>query len=934
MAKLTDSILNRLKRVLASPQKSTSSEAPPRSTPDETQADASKLFQRAREHHARLQFEEAEALYRGLLQKYPKDFDLLHLLGMLLGQKGDFQAALDLVKKALAVEPRNTAALVTLGNCYRAMGQLEEALAIYDQSLAINPKNVTALENRSPTLHALKRPEQALASYDALLAITPDNADALTARGELLRDLNRPVEALVNFESAARLKHDAITHFNCANAYAALDKHEQAILSYNNALELEPGNADILSNRGESLRLVCRYEDAVASIEQALQNIPNHEGALINHGLALRDMGRHEKSLASFDKAIAQNSKLAIAHYGRGTVLTALERFDDALTSHKRALSLHPKSATFLAGLALALRGLNRHTEALSTADQALAIESNHATALVCRALSLSDLQQHEQALLAIDRALALEPDNADAHNNRGVILNKLRRPQDALASFEKALAIDPRRVSSLINRADALSYLKQPDSAFRDYSKIAELDPDYPYIEGYLLRSSMACCDWRGFDTLLGKLTARVSRGERSTQPFHCIGAVTSARLHRQIAEIYVTDKAPGSNTTSTQRIQRNSKIRLGYVAGEFRQHATSVLTVELFERHNRDAFEVVAFDNGWDDGSPMRKRLVKAFDNIVDVSRLNDEDAACAVLDHGIDVLVDLNGHVGRNRTGIFRLRAAPVQVNWLGYPGTMGAAYMDYIIADPILIPEKFADAYTEKIVRLPDSYQINDSQRVMSSRIPTRAEAGLPDSAFVFCCFNDNYKITPEIFGVWMKLLRHVDGSVLWLYDGGTAALRNLRAHAAACAVNPARLIAAPPLPLAEHLARHCLADLFLDTLPCNAHTTASDALWAGLPLVTCTGETFASRVAASLLHATGLPELVTENIADYEALALKLASTPALLSEYRRRLADNRTNCPLFDSGRFTRHIESAYVTMHERSARGLAPKGFDVTAIQ
>jgi predicted O-linked N-acetylglucosamine transferase (SPINDLY family) len=349
-----------------------------------------------------------------------------------------------------------------------------------------------------------------------------------------------------------------------------------------------------------------------------------------------------------------------------------------------------------------------------------------------------------------------------------------------------------------------------------------------------------------------------------------------------------------------------------------------------EIFERHDRSRFEVTAFSFGPEKQDAMRARVSKAFERFVDVRGLQDAGVAALARKLSVDIAVDLKGHTEDARPGIFAQRAAPVQVAYLGYPGTMGAGYMDYIIADATVIPEAHKEHYTEKVVWLPDSYQANDSTRPISSRTYSRGLEGLPETGFVFCCFNANYKFLPGTFDAWMRILKHVQGSVLWLIEDNAEAVANLRKEAVRRGVDAGRLVFAGRLPQAEHLARQRLADLFLDTLPCNAHTTTSDALWAGLPVLTRSGETFAGRVAASLLKAVGLPELVVATQEAYEALAIALASDPARLAAIRRKLSAARLTSPLFDAARFAHNIEAAYVAMHERHLAGALPDHFAV----
>jgi predicted O-linked N-acetylglucosamine transferase (SPINDLY family) len=365
--------------------------------------------------------------------------------------------------------------------------------------------------------------------------------------------------------------------------------------------------------------------------------------------------------------------------------------------------------------------------------------------------------------------------------------------------------------------------------------------------------------------------------------------------------------------------------RIRIGYLSGEFREQATSFLIIGLLEGHNKSAFEVFGFDNGWDDRSATRERIVGALDTIVPIRNLSDASAVDLIRRCQIDILVNLNGYFGEERTAIFARRPAPIQVNYLGFPGTLGTTYMDYIVADECVIPPDHRHFYDEKVVYLPWSYQANDSRKVIGQKIPGRAECGLPLNAFVFCCFNNCYKITPPVFDAWMKVLGHVEGSVLWLLSDSPAAETNLKKEASSRGIDANRLIFAERFPLPDHLARHQLADLFLDTLPHNAHTTASDALWAGLPVLTRIGETFAGRVAASLLRAVGLPELITRTGEEYEQLAITLATHPDKLAMLRAKLAQNRLTTPLFDTGSFTRKLESAYELMYERQRANLPP---------
>ena len=515
--------------------------------------------------------------------------------------------------------------------------------------------------------------------------------------------------------------------------------------------------------------------------------------------------------------------------------------------------------------------------------------------------------------------------------SNRGTALRKLKRFDEALSCYDAALALKPDYADASYNRGFVLQELKRFDEALACYDKACLLQPDHPHgLTGAILCVNKLC-DWARKADLTDDVIAHITERRSIIDPFVLLGCSSDPLLQRQCAENFAAKFALHTRPSWTGAARGDTRrVRIAYLSADFYQHATSYLMAELIERHDRSQFDVIAISFGADDGSDMRKRLVTAFDRFVDVREMSDEAAAMLLRDLRVDIAVDLKGYTQDARLGILAHRPAPVQASYLGYPGTLGAPFIDYIIADKTVAPFEHQPFYTEKIIHLPDCYQVNDTKRLIAERTPTRQEAGLPEEGFVFCCFNQSWKITPDVFSVWMRLLHAVDGSVLWLFQDNEKTERNLRSEAQARGVDPARLVFAELQPIEKHLARHRLADLFLDTLPCNAHTTASDALWAGLPIVTQLGEFFAGRVAASLLYAIGLPELVTHNSTDYEGLALRLAKHPGLLQDYQKRLHANRLTHPLFDTDRFRSHIERAYLQMWEIWQRGEAPRSFAI----
>jgi predicted O-linked N-acetylglucosamine transferase (SPINDLY family) len=538
-------------------------------------------------------------------------------------------------------------------------------------------------------------------------------------------------------------------------------------------------------------------------------------------------------------------------------------------------------------------------------------------------------LQTHrtEDGVALIRHAIALNARVAEAHGNLGNGLRELRRFEEALACFDRAIALRPDSAEAHRDRATTLQNLGRYEEALASYEQAMALRPGLDFLQGMVAHGRMMMCDWRRVQRDTMALAASIVRGDRAAMPFAVAALTGSPALQRQAAEIFVRAKYPG-NPSMPRRSPRspNGKLRIGYFSADFYNHATAYLMAEVLERHDRGAFEITAFSFGPDASDEMRQRLEASADRFIDVRLQSDRTVAELARSLEIDIAVDLKGFTKDFRTGIFACRAAPIQVNWLGYPGTMGAGFIDYIIADPMLIREQDRPHYAEKIVWLPDTYQPNDRQRRIAGHTPARVEVGLPAEGFVFCCFNNSYKITPDVFASWMRILRQVEGSVLWLLHDNDMAVANLTHAAAQCGVTPARLVFAQRLPLAEHLARHRLANLFLDTLPYNAHTTASDALWAGLPVLTRAGATFAGRVAASLLHALGLPDLIMATAEEYEAKAVSLARDADAVAAVRQRLAHNRMAAPLFDTTRFTRNLETAYQAMFGRWQAGLPPE--------
>ncbi len=711
---------------------------------------------------------------------------------------------------------------------------------------------------------------------------------------------------------------------------AAMRRGEKALQAYDRALALQPNHVEAIANRGAALHELGRFDDALAAAERAAALNGAYPPAHLNRGLALAALQRHEEALVAYARALALKNDYADAHANRAAALFALQRYDEALASYDRALSIDPRAAEAAFNRGGVLRALGRVSEALTAYDRALAIDRKHARAHANRGAALYELRRFSEALIAFDCLVALNPKDADAHYNRGNALHELGRFDEAAASFDRALALKPDFVDALYNRGNARFVLKRYADALADFERTLEARPDHPYALERAASCVLQFCDWVKRAHYERALEEDVRAGRSILSPFTLLGYSGDPALQLKCALRYVAATARVA-AAPPPLAPRDGKIRVAYLSPDFREHAIGYLIGELLALHDRSAFEIIGVSFGRDDGGETRKRIVAAVDRFIDARAMSDAAVVETLRVLNVDIAVDLAGHTADSRLGVLALRPAPIQVNYLGTAATMGAPFIDYVLLDPVVALPGADAFFSEKIVRLPHCYYPRDRDLPVADSTPSREEAGLPPSGFVFCCFNNVWKITPLVFDIWMRLLREVEGSVLWLLPSNEAAEGNLKAEAAARGVDPARLVFAPRRGLADHLARHRLADLFLDTLPYNAHTTASDALWTGLPVLTQPGRAFASRVAASQLMAIGLPNLIAADAEAYERLALRLAREPNLLDELRRRLAGNRLTTPLFDMPGLTHAIEAAYVGMIDRAGRGEAPAAFAAT---
>lgn len=675
----------------------------------------------------------------------------------------------------------------------------------------------------------------------------------------------------------------------------------QAESLYQQALSLQPRHADALHMLGVIYYQTNRAELAVQSISQALAINPKQIDYLNHYGLALRAANQPEAAIKSFQQAILLQPKDLDIQLNLGNTLLALDRFEAAAGHYRRVLRVMPKKDDVRAALSHCLSSLGNQahtlgnfTQAEACFQEALQLTQQDAALLYNLGNAQRELGMADEAAKQYQKAIQLNPDDADAYNNLGNVQRELGQLDLAIESYKKALALNPQLYHAKV----------------------------------HLVHQKQHMCDWQGLDDDIAEIRHWVkTQPSAQISPFAFLAMPSTTAEEQKICannwvnNRYATLIQHSKQLNFTHLIKPvQKKIKIGYLSADFRLHPLAFLVSELIELHDRSQFEIIAFSYGVNDNSSARTRLEKAFDQFHDIRKLSEIEAAKKIHACSIDILVDLTGFTQTSRSGIAALRPAPININWLGFPGTMGGFHdlplFDYLLTDSFICPPDTAQYYAEKLAVLPFCYQPNDRKRPVASP-PSREACQLPEpeNAFVFCCFNQTFKITADIFTVWMRLLKATPSSVLWLLDCNSWAKQNLINEAALHGITSEQLIFAPRVSIAGHLARHIHADLFLDTRPYNAHTTCSDALWMGLPVLTCIGDTFAARVAGSLINAAGLNELITYTLEDYENKALYFAKNPAILNEIKQKLIAEKMTSPLFDTASFAKSLESSYQTI-------------------
>lgn len=764
-------------------------------------------------------------------------------------------------------------------------GDLHGALALLNNIILQHPDFIEAHFHLGCLLQASGQLQNALARYEHTLSAQPNYIDALINMGNVLIALNQP---------------------------------EQALVRYNQALQLQPNHADLLSNRGHLLTQLKRYDEARISLDHALLINANHFSALINKGLLLCSQEQWEAALESFNHAliIEPNDFTTLAN--RSQTLVRLKKFEEALLDCQHILHHQPHNVDMLKLMVNILVELKRYHEAITIVDRILFIEPNNEQLFFAQANLYKFIREYEKSLPLFTLFLTRQPNHVSALIDRGNVFSALDQLENAVNDFDRVIAIEPTNVAAWMNKAIVFNKCRLHKQATECYEHVIEQLPDDAGARVAVLLHLQHMCDWQSMDKHTRVLKDILAKPDY-LESYQLSRAMPSTLLslpnitpQEQLlfAKKYTSIMSPVTYQRTFPKRLPHQKIHIGYFSSDFNQHPVSQLMVEVLELHDRENFKISAYSARESDKSAMRTRVEKAVDSFVDITTLSDALALEKMIADQLDIVVDLSGYTEASRSELLALRPAPIQVNYLGYLGTMGADFIDYIIADDFLISAGQEIFYSERVVRLP-SYQANDRQCVVGKK-PSRAECHLPEDAIVFCCFNINYKITPDFFDVWCKLLINVPSSVLWLFTSTDEPMNNLRKEASTRGVDPTRLIFAPWIAIEDHLARIACADLFLDTAPYNAGTTASNALRAGLPIVTCAGQTFSSRMAGSLLTAIGVPELITYNLDDYYQLAFELATQHHKRTQLREKIIANKDTSLLFDSVQFTYHLENAY----------------------
>ena len=794
-------------------------------------------------------------------------------------------------------------------------GESAEAQALYATILKAFPNSIKA--------------QQGLAASGKTRQPNATQYPPETAINQLANLFNKGHLALVAQQAEALTKdypNNFVIWSFMGGANLGIGQAAKAAKAFSRVTQLNPNYPEGHNNLGSALQKLRRYEESLKCFKNALSFNPDYSDAYYNIGISYRELSKLDLAIEAYERSLALNSTNWEAYGNMGLAFKDKDEWAKAISAYEKALEINPNDPGLISNMGNVFKDQGKLEEAIEAYTKALAIKPDYADAYNNMGITLQDQGKLEEAIEAYNKALAIKPDYAEVHYNIGVTLQDQGKLEEAIEAYNKALAIKPDYAEVHYNIGVTLQDQGKLEEAIEAYNKALAIKPDYAEARAVKLHQQAHICDWDSITKDI-ELIPKLGTTEKHVSTFALLSMEDAPERHRLRSEIFAKARYPQKPLPrQVKPSQKPKRLKIGYFSADFHNHATMYLMAQIFAAHNKVDFEIFAYSYGPDRHDEMRKKLVCAVDQFYDVREMNDMQIANLARTHNIDIAIDLKGYTTSTRLAPFAYGLAPLQISYLGYPGTLGADFIDYIVADPILIPEDKRQHYSEQIVYLPHTYQPTDNRRVISGKAMTREDMGLPDSGFVFCCFNNNYKISPAEFDIWMRLLNSVEGSVLWLLKSNKLSEQNLKRQAEVRGISSERVVFAEKAPQAEHLARQRLADLFLDTFNYNAHTTTSDALWAGLPVVTKIGQGFAARVAGSLLNAVGLPELITETEQDYEALNLELATNPTKLAKVKEKLAANRLTQPLFDTELYTKHLENGYQQAYQNYFDGKPPQ--------
>lgn len=867
-------------------------------------------LRRAKSHVRKGEIAQARALFSAILAEFPNNVTAKQEL-----------AKLDSNGMGLAVNPPQAQVdhLLELYNGGKLPAVLNQG-----QALVAKFPNSIMLWNILGAVYAqLGHDDAALTAFQKMVELAPTLPDAHYNLGNILIQMGRQDEAIVAFRQAIELRPDfAEALNNLGNILLEQDRLAEAIATYRRLISVRSTYAEAHNNLGVAFRKQGNLPSAVAAYRRAIELRPDYAEAYLHLGNALSEQGQHDQAVDVYRYAIKIRPQYAEAHTNLGSAFAAQGRLKDALAAHRCAIEISPDYADAHYNMGLALKALGNITEEAAAYRRAIELRPDFVEAHYNLSVTMSEQGALNDAFAECKRSIVLKPDFAEAYNNLGTVLRRLGRLDEATTSFQRAIDLKPEYVEAYYNIGNALAEQGNIAEAIAAYRHALKVKPDHAQAEAQLLHQNAHICDWRGLE-YLAIPPSSLGINTQAVPPFTMLSVEDDAERQMLRAKVTAREKYQQEPLSLPSKLKRkHERLRIGYFSADFHDHATLYLLSGVLREHDKSSFEIFAYSFGRVRHGIMRDNVINEVHHFADVTDISNRDIVELARRHEIDIALDLKGYSRDNRFELFQYRLAPIQMNYLVYPGTLGAECIDYIVADSVLVPDDLRCFYTENVIYMPHSYQPNDNRRMIAATKTTRADFGLPEGAFVFCCFNNSYKISSREFDIWMRLLAQVEGSVLWLLQSTRWSQQNLRNEAGKSGIESSRLVFAGRLGHEEHLARHKHADLFIDTFNVNAHTTTSDALWAGLPVVTKIGQQFAARVSASLLTAVGLPELIANSEEEYEAKILELARDHQKLAGIRTRLSANRTTMPLFDTVRYTRNFEAGMRAAFDLYAEG------------